>query len=234
MIIKKRKVFINVMGREFILPFGDLYEDGTLYGISAVIEFRNKVMISFSTPDKHKEEYKSVICFDRHTSEILWQIDPVFTWKVPNNRNRYLDEEVEYGTIYSSVGISAYYKSPDGHLWIEEEFNENRGSSTIWGLEEKGFVVRHPDYHNNDKYKLRESNPYYVHKDTHECVLADYSAPLEDTSWIGGRLSYTDITDKDEQECLLSVISNYGGFVFEVDIQTGKVKPAYANIAEEK
>ncbi len=228
-----RNQFINSTGQKFTLPFVDLYEDGNAYGICAIVEFKSKVIISFSTPDKHNAEYRSVICFDRKNAQVLWQIDPIFIWEVPGNRNIYVDEEIEYGTVYSASGLDAYYKSIDGHFWIEECFNKDR-TKKIWGLEKKAFVAHYPAYQNDKKYKIKESDYYFIHKDTHELVLENILLPFDNRENVDGAVWYTNITDVDEKDCLLSITSNYNAFVFEVDIQTGKVKPAYANIAEDK
>ena len=231
MIVQRPKQFINDASQVFNLPFEGFEE---YRGIYAIIELKSKAVISFSLPDGHESEHRTVVCFDRHSSEVLWQIEKSYAWEVPGNRNMYLADELEDGVIlYGASAISGYYKSSDGHTWIEELFNKGR-TRKIWDLEKNGFVVPHPDYRNDEKYKIRESGDYYIHKDTHELVLTDLTLPLEERAWIDGAVSYTDLTDKDESDCLLSVTSNYGAYVFEVDIQTGMVKPAYANIAEDK
>jgi len=231
MIVHRPKQFINDAGQVFTLPI-DGFEE--YRGIYSIIELKNKVVISFSVPDEHEAKYRGIVCFDRQTSKILWQVEPSFAWKVPNSRNMYLDEEFDDGIIlYGARGMDGFYKNSDGHFWIEEYFNKER-TRKFRDLEKNGFVVHHPAYNNDEKYKIKESGYYFIHKDTHELVLADLTLPLEERAWVDGSVSYTDLTGVDEQECLLSAISNYGAFVFEVDIQTGKVKPAYAMISEQK
>ena len=233
MIVRNPNEFINNEGRVFTLPFKNFDDDDK---IGCIIEFNDRVVINFSMPYSNHSDNRNVVCFDRHTAELLWVIESAVAWKVSNNRNMYLDEEFEDKVIlYSSVGLAAYYQAENGNVWIEEFFNEDR-KEIITGLEEKGFVERYPAYHNNKKYKLKKED-YYIKNGTSELVKAsDYILKKEEISESdnSGTLAYIDLKDLDAGDCLISIISNYGSYIFDLDGETGKVRPAYAIISEDK
>jgi len=231
MIVHQRNVFINDKGQRFEIPLGYVHKQG---GFSSIIEFRRKVVLEFSGPDNHPVDHRNIICFDRATGEELWLIEPGMGWVPENNRNMYLEEDAEGPLSYGS--IDAFYKSPDGHLWIEESDNADRRNKRS-NLEENGIVALHPDYDNRELYRYVEKRAYWIRSGTHELELRNWEEEDDRTPeerGYCGMVYYADMTEHAEEDCLLAAWSNGGTFAFETALQTGKVTLAYAMIEETK
>ncbi|RMH89421.1 MAG: hypothetical protein D6681_14435 [Calditrichaeota bacterium] len=247
MIVRDPKEFVNNDGVRFILPFDNLEEDDGPYEI---IELRTKVVILFFVSSDHFARTRNIICFDRATGEVLWLIEESHgRWLPENNRNMYLEESWEYAIHYAMMKL--FCRDDDGgHAWIEEYYNWR---SEPWNEYRHpwidpvaaGRVARHPKYRESEgRYRIVDSKGYWVRSDTHELEPRDME--LESTMpqpWERGYRSmeergycgvvyYTDATGCAEEDCLLVAFS--GEFYFEVDLNTGKVTPAYADIAEKK
>jgi len=233
MIVHQPKRFINNEGKLFELPFDDFDEYDRM---SSIIEFRSKVVIEFSTPDGHEADHRNIICFNRGSGEVLWLIEESHgRWLPENNRNMYLEETWDHPTHYGSMDV--FYRSAEGHAWIEEEYNAER-QRWVSDPVGQGRLARHPEYREPEgKYRYVKMDGYWVRCDTHELVLRDWDEEDERLPEERGYCDvvyYADMTAYAEENCLLVAQSAYYVFYFEVDLATGKVTPAYAVIEETK
>ncbi len=232
MILVQPNKFINETGSEFIIPFDDFDEHDLIVDI---IDFKKKVVMVFTTPDDHEAELRNIICFDRDSSEVLWLIESGLGWMPEYNHNMYLEEDAEDYLLYSSA--TAFHNDDKGHLWIEEDYNQDQQNKRTYKyLVKKKLIARHPDYQNERLYQIVEDKAYWIRSDTHELVLRNWDEedePPEERGYCG-LVHYTDMTAYEEEDCLLVVASNGGTFLFDTDLETGKVKPAYAMTGETK
>lgn len=215
MIVNEPNQFINNCNQTFIVPDG-IIDD---YGLTQIVEFKNKVILSFVAKD---DDTNNAICFDRKTGEILWQIEPPVLWEI---KQKHFIRDIGMPAC-SYLAIYPFAKSLEGSLWVEELYNLSHCKKHT-NLEEKGAVGPHPDYFNNEIYKYINYKSYSVKKDGHKLVPRDLSLSSENRKDFCGALPYTDMTEFDEKDCILVAMSSYV-FYFEVNLETGKVKPAYA------
>jgi hypothetical protein len=220
MITHEPNIFINDQGTVFTLPFSVFYEG---HWKAQIVEYKNKIVMKFSVPEEHEVFFKNVICFDRHTSEVLWQIEPAFEWEV-TQPHFFAEDGVGYFDL-----LRGFVKHNKGTLWIEELYYKHRPYNFS---EEDGHFERHPDYQNRNLYKMIDPQSFLVRQDNHELEPRVF---FEDSFFNHGYCGlqfYTDMTEFEEGDCLLMAESNV--YLYEVDIQTGKITPAYVRIEQTK
>lgn len=218
MIVHEPNIFVNRLNRRFEVPLESIDE----YGFSGIVEFQNKVVISYAR-NRDKDDLRNVICFDRHTSEVLWQIEPAFEWPI---RQKHYIEDTRAGAFNP---LRAFVKNLQGMLWIDEFCYKHRPYNFS---EEDGHFERHPDYQNRNLYKIINPETFLVREDTHELEPRVFFEDSFFNHGYCGRQFYTDMTSYDEDECLLVAKSHV--YLYEVDIQTGKITPAYVRIEQTK
>lgn len=218
MIVHEPNIFVNQLNHRFEVPLESITE----HGFYEIVEFQNKVVINYAGKNK-KDVLRNVICFDRHTSKILWQIEPAFVW--PIRKKHFLEEDGvgEFNPLF------AFVQDRQGELWIDQPYH--RHLSRKFSEEDDRFE-RHPDYHNRNLYKIIDHNTFLVREDTHEL---ESDPGFEDSFYNHGYCDcqfYTDMTHYNEKECLLIAESYF--YFYKVDIQTGRITPAYVRIEQTK